>query len=167
MRATSSLLGAALVACAVPLLASPHSPPDSEPFVNKISPLITVDEVEPCLGFWTALGFEVTVTVPHEEAIGFAMLNRGDLELMYQSRASIEADLGASGAPADLGSRLAESTAALFVEVASLDDAIAALEGVDATVVVPRRQTFYGMDELFVEAPCGTLVGLAARVGDG
>ena len=29
--------------------------------------------------------------------------------------------------------------------------------------LVPRRQTFYGMDEVFVRAPCGTLVGLAAK----
>jgi hypothetical protein len=30
--------------------------------------------------------------------------------------------------------------------------------------VVPRRQTFYGMDEIFVQAPCGTVVGIAAKV---
>ena len=39
---------------------------------------------------------------------------------------------------------------------------------VDPEVIVPRRQTFYGMDELFVRArACGTLVGFAARVADG
>jgi hypothetical protein len=49
------------------------------------------------------------------------------------------------------------------VEVDDLDTVIAAL-GDGAEVVVPRRRTFYGMDELFVRAPCGTLVGFAARV---
>jgi uncharacterized glyoxalase superfamily protein PhnB len=134
------------------------------PTLTKITPIIAIDSIEPCLAFWTeGLGFEVTVTVPHEDTIGFAILQKGGLELMYQTRASIEADLGASGAPKALGKELAASTSTLFVEVERLDDVIAALG--DQDVVVPRRKTFYGMDEIFVRAPCGTLVGLAARVG--
>jgi hypothetical protein len=81
---------------------------------------------------------------------------------MYQSRASVEADLGASGAPRTLGEELAHSTTTLFVEVGRLDDVVAVLG--DTPVVVPRRQTFYGMDEVFVRPPCGTLVGFAAKV---
>jgi hypothetical protein len=134
------------------------------PTVSRITPIVVVDAIEPCLPFWTALGFEVPVTVPHEDTIGFAILKHGEaVELMYQTRASIDADLGASGAPKKLGKELAASTTTLFIEVAKLDDLIAALGEHD--VVVPRRQTFYGMDEIFVRAPCGTLVGFAARVG--
>ncbi|MEZ4456819.1 MAG: hypothetical protein R2882_09755 [Gemmatimonadales bacterium] len=44
----------------------------------------------------------------------------------------------------------------------SLEPILEAMAGAD--VVVPRRQTFYGMDEIFVRAPCGTLVGFAAKV---
>lgn len=131
--------------------------------MKKATPLITVERIEPCLPFWTdGLGFEVTVTVPHDDAIGFAMLNRGAVQLMYQSTASIEADLEASGAPSGMGARLEASTAALFVEVDDLDATIAATAG--APVLVPRRQTFYGMDEIFLEAPCGTVVGFAAAI---
>ena len=61
--------------------------------MKKATPLITVEAIEPCLPFWTeALGFELTATVPHEDSMGFAMLNKGDVMLMYQSRASIDAD---------------------------------------------------------------------------
>jgi len=130
--------------------------------MKKATPIITVDAIEPCLDFWTTLGLTVTVTVPHEDSIGFAMLHQGDIELMYQSRASIDADLGASGAPAGLGAELAQGTSTLFVEVDDLDATMAALG--EREVVVPRRQTFYGMDEIFVRAPCGTLVGLAAKI---
>jgi uncharacterized glyoxalase superfamily protein PhnB len=131
--------------------------------IEKATPIIVVDAVEPCLPFWTEkLGFEVTVTVPHEDRIGFAILQKGDVELMYQSRGSVDADLGASGAPKTLGKDLAASTTTLFVEVERLDDVLAVLA--DTPVVVPRRQTFYGMDEVFVRPPCGTLVGFAARV---
>ena len=131
--------------------------------MNKVTPIMVVDEIEPCLPFWTdKLGFEVTATVPHEDKIGFAMLQKGGVELMYQSRASVDADLGASGAPERLGQELAGSTTSLFIEVDRLDDVIAALG--DTPVLVPRRQTFYGMDEIFVRPPCGTVVGFAARV---
>jgi hypothetical protein len=96
------------------------------------------------------------------------MLNRGNVELMYQSRASLDADLGPAGAAAghpDLPERLAGSTTTLFIEVEALDPVIAALAGSD--VVVPRRTTFYGMDEIWVMAPCGTLVGFAAPAAHG
>jgi len=114
--------------------------------MNKLTPIIVVDQIEPCLPFWTEqLGFELTGTVPHEDAIGFAMMQKG-----------------ASSANSGLGGELTTGTMTLFIEVEDLDSVIDSL--VDPEVVVPRRQTFYGMDELFVRAPCGTLVGFAARV---
>ena len=132
--------------------------------MKKATPLITVESIEPCLPFWTEkLGFDVPVTVPHGDAIGFAILQKGDVELMYQTRASIEADLGKSGAPASLGRELSGSTSTLFCEVESLDELLEVL-GDDVEVLVPRRQTFYGMDEIFVRPPCGTVVGFAAKV---
>jgi len=132
--------------------------------MKKATPLLTVESIEPCLPFWTEkLGFAVTVTVPHGDAIGFAILQKGDVELMYQSRASIDADLGTSGAPKNLGRELSGSTATLFCEVESLDEVLEAL-GDEVEVLVPRRQTFYGMDEVFVRPPCGTVVGFAAKV---
>lgn len=134
--------------------------------MKKATPIMVVEAIEPCLPFWTErLGFEITATVPHGDALGFAMLANGGVELMYQTRASVDADLVESGAPADLGSELADSTTTLFVEVEAIDPLVAALDG--AEVIVPRRTTFYGMDELFVRAPCGTLVGFAARTEAG
>lgn len=52
------------------------------------------------------------------------------------------------------------------MEVGDLHEVLAAL-GDEVDVVVPRRQTSYGMDAIFVRAPCGTLVGFAAQVGGG
>lgn len=131
----------------------------------KLTPIITVEAIEPCLPFWTdVLGFEVPVTVPHEDALGFAILQKDSVELMYQTRASIDADLGASGAPEGLGAELGSGTTLLFVEVDGIDPLLAKLDGLE--VIVPRRTTFYGMDELFVRAPCGTIVGFAAKTGD-
>ena len=143
--------------------------PTPEPEMKKATPLITVEAIEPCLPFWTErLGFELTATVPHGDALGFAMLNKGSVELMYQSRASVAEDLGATGAAAGhpgLADHMAGSMTTLFIEADDLDAVAAAMAGAD--IVVPRRQTFYGMDELFVMAPCGTLVGFAAPVAGG
>lgn len=136
-----------------------HPTPDPTPTMKKLTPILVVDAIEPCLPFWTErLGFEVTVTVPHGDAIGFAILQHGDVEVMYQSRGSVNEDVPA------LTDRVAGQTSTLFIEVEGLDPIVAALDG--AEVLVPRRRTFYGMDEIFVRADCGTVVGFAAAVGD-
>ena len=126
--------------------------------MKKLTPILVVDAIEPCLGFWTErLGFEVTVTVPHGDALGFAILRKGGVELMYQTDESVAADVPT------LTRAVAGQTSLLFLEVEDLDPVVAALEG--AEVLVPRRETFYGMDEIFVRADCGTVVGFAAPVG--
>lgn len=124
--------------------------------MKKMTPIVFVDAIEPCLPFWTEwLGFEVTVTVPQDDALGFAILQRGSVELMLQSLASVEADIPALVADVSGGATT------LFIEVESLDPY---LETLSAPILVPRRQTFYGMDEIFVRGPCGSIVGLAAPV---
>ncbi|MGD2070427.1 MAG: hypothetical protein PVI57_17255 [Gemmatimonadota bacterium] len=149
---------------ATPLLAAlAASPSDRDfPTMKKLSPVIVVDAVEPCLPFWRdRLGFEVTATVPHEDALGFAILAKEGVEIMYQSRASAEADI------AHLAEELSGQRTALFIQVAdqeALDDVERALEG--AEIVVPRRRTFYGMDEIFARADCGTVVGFAAAASE-
>jgi len=133
--------------------------------IQSLSPLITVDEIEPCLDFWTeVLGFTVIGTVPadlsligtdaaDDAPLGFAMLQSGDVMVMLQTGTSMEADL-----PTLAGEAVA-STAMLFVKVDALEPFLPRLDGVE--IVHERRTTFYGMDEIFVRGPCGTVVGLA------
>lgn len=126
--------------------------------MKKGTVVLYVAEIEPCLPFWEErLGFEVTGTVPEGDRIGFAMLERGGVEVMYQTRASMEEDLPAL-AERPLGS------AFLFVEVEDLDAVENALAGVEP--VVPRRRTFYGSDELIVREPGGNVVTFAEFVED-
>ena len=126
--------------------------------MKKLTPIMCVEAIEPCLQFWTDLGFEITGTVPGDDGIGFAMLQKNGVEIMYQTRASVAADLPG------ITEELMAGATTLFIEVESLDEVLPALEGAD--VVMERRQTFYGMDEIFVRAPCGTIVGFAARLAD-
>lgn len=125
--------------------------------VSKLVPIIAVEAIEPCLPFWVErLGFEKTVEVPHGDALGFVILARGGLEVMYQTWDSIAAD-----APGLAGAR--GHGIVLYLDVDDIDAVERAMKGVE--VVVPRRTTFYGADEVFVRAPCGTVVGFAHHAG--
>lgn len=119
--------------------------------VKKITTVLAVETVEPSLDFWTKrLGFECTVTVPHEDTLGFAILVKDELEVMLQSVASILADLGST--TGEINGR----SAALFIEVADL---AAVEEGLgDYPIEMPRRTTFYGMHEIGVREPGGHFV---------
>ena len=125
-----------------------------QPVLKKLTPVLVVDRVEPCIEFWTGrLGFQATNQVPGPDgALVFASVEAGDIEVMYQTRASVEADLKAAVAPAG-------NAVALFITVDHLDAVEAAVAG--APVVKPRHTTFYGSTEFYVREPGGFMVGFA------
>lgn len=117
--------------------------------IKKITPVLLAQEVEPCVNFWTErLGFDKIMEVPHGDKIGFAMLQKGSLELMYQSYASAEKD-----APGMFAQR---GPTHLYIEVDHLDEVIRAMQG--AKVSVAERDTFYGAHEMGFEDPAGHMV---------
>lgn len=123
--------------------------------LKKISPVLMVEAIEPCVPFWERLGFTRGPEVPHGDALGFIILEKDGLEVMYQSRASVEADVAAV-AKSPMGGTM------LFLEVSDLEAVIAALG--KAPVIVPRRKTFYGMDEIGVREPGGNAIVFAQPV---
>ncbi len=120
--------------------------------MKRLTPVLYVEEIEPVLDFWKRLGFEVTAEVPEGDQLGFVILQSGPVELMYQTRTSVEKDVPAL-AQTPMGGTL------LFVQVDDLDPVIEALEGVEVTF--PRRTTFYGADEIGVREPGGNAVTFA------
>jgi uncharacterized glyoxalase superfamily protein PhnB len=123
--------------------------------VRKITPILHVAAIEPVLPFWVeTLGFEINAQVPHEDHIGFVILEKNGYEVMYQTKASVEADtLVLTGHP--LGGTI------LFIEVDDIDAIENAVKDAGAEIVVPRRTTFYGSTEIFVREPAGNVVGFA------
>ena len=122
--------------------------------VKKITPVLLVEEVEPCVSFWKErLGFEVAIEVPEGNRIGFVSLQKAGAELMYQSHASVEKDISFSA------HGYAKGPTFLYIEVNSLDDVIAAMKG--APVVMPERKTFYGAREIGVKDPAGHVLTFA------
>lgn len=128
--------------------------------IESLTPVLVVDHIEPSLPFWEeGLGFERLAEVPHEDRLGFVMLGRGPVMVMLQTRASVAADLPP-------GTELtASGPTFLFVKVASLDPFITSPPP-GSTLVLPRRTTFYGMDEIGYRTPDGTVVVLASAAPD-
>ncbi len=147
MAAAALLLGA---------LPGRPAPEERKPMtVNKITPVLFAAEIEPCVKFWVErFGFEKTVEVPEGNKLGFAMLQKGGVELMYQSFASVDKD-----APASTAEAVRKGPTFLYVEVQNLDSVIGALKG--AEVVMPVRITFYGSREIGVTDPAGHYITFA------
>ncbi len=111
--------------------------------IKKITSVLYVESIEPCLDLWIKrLGFEQTVTVPEGDKLGFAILAKDGVEVMYQTRDSVAKDVPA------FASRQPGQTN-LFIEVASIDEVEKAMKGI--TLLLPRRKTFYGATEIGVQ----------------
>ena len=116
--------------------------------VKKITPILFAEEIEPCIRFWTEkMGFQKTIEVPEGNKIGFVMLEKNGIELMYQSFASVDKDNAAIGAAVRKGPSF------LYIEVADLDAALEATKG--AEMVMAVRTTFYQSKEFGIKDPVG------------
>ena len=125
------------------------------PALGRLTPVLVVDAVEPCLAFWTdRLGFAAENQVPGDDGkLVFASVKKGDIEVMYQTRSSVIAERP------DAASELTGHSTTLFITTDDLDAVEKAIAG--APVVVPRHTTFYGSTEVYVREPGGNMVGFA------
>jgi uncharacterized glyoxalase superfamily protein PhnB len=122
--------------------------------VKKITPILFAEEIEPCLKFWMEqLGLEKTIDVPEGNKLAFAILQKGSVELMYQTYASAEKDV------AGIRPEVRKGPSFLYVEVDNLDELIAAMKG--SEVVMPVRTTFYGAKEIGIKDPAGHVITFA------
>lgn len=126
--------------------------------VKRITPVLLVREIEPLIPFWVdGLGFEKTIAVPDGEKLAFVIFQRGSVEVMYQTYASVEKD-----APPSMGAEARKGPTYLYLEVDNLDAVLAAMK--QARVVMPVRTAFYGMKEFAVQDPGGHFVTFAQPV---
>ena len=122
--------------------------------VAKLTPVLFAQEIEPCLKFWDErLGFEKTIDVPEGNKLAFAILQKGSVELMYQTYASAEKDVP------KISAQIRKGPSFLYVEVENLDEIVTAMKG--AEVVIPIRTTFYGAQEIGIRDPAGHIITFA------
>ncbi len=131
--------------------------------VRKMTPVLIVERIEPSIELWVdRLGFEKTLEVPEGDHLGFAAFARGAIEIMYQTRESVETEIRTADLPKALlpaeGSRTT-----LFCEVSDLKAIREKLQGLD--ILLPYRKTPYGAEELWMREPGGHIVGFAEFPG--
>jgi len=121
---------------------------------KKLTPILFVEKIEPVLPFWTQhLGFIKTVEVPEGDRLGFVILQQGNVEVMYQTFASVDKDMPAIAPDVRRGPTF------LYVEVENLDALKPALQSAD--VYMPERNTFYGAREIGVRDAAGHFLTFA------
>jgi uncharacterized glyoxalase superfamily protein PhnB len=126
--------------------------------VKRITPVLLVKEIEPVIPFWVdRLGFTKSIEVPDGNKIGFIAFQKGTVEVMYQTYASVEKD-----APKEVSATAGKGPTYLYLEVDNLDAVLAAMK--DVKIVMPVRTAFYGMREFSVQDPGGHFVTFAQPV---
>jgi hypothetical protein len=122
---------------------------------ESLSPLLSVGVIEPCLPLWTeTLGFSNIGEVEHDGKLGFVMLEKDGIVVMYQTFASLDAD------DAELGRLFRDQKSMLYLKVDDLDTLEKAIVGHE--VVFSRRKTFYGADELAIRDAAGHVLVFAS-----
>jgi len=119
--------------------------------MKSVTPVMFVHEVEPCIRFWKErFGFRITAEVPEGPKVGFVILAKDNVQLMYQSWESVKKDvpvLATEGTPGSVS---------LYLVVDDINEIEMKLQ--DVPKVIPRRETFYGATEIGVRDPAGHLM---------
>src|SRR5271169_716757 len=130
------------------------SPLGPKSMVKKLTPVLFVKEIEPVLPFWVeGLGFKKTAEVPEGNKLGFVILEKDGVELMYQTYASADKDMPTIAGDVRKGPTF------LYVQVESLESVKALIE--KAEVYLPERKTFYGATEIGLKDPAGHFITFA------
>ena len=122
---------------------------------KTITPVFIVDTIEPVLPLWSALGFNRTAEVPDGDRLGFVILQKDGVEVMYQTFASVKND-----EPRSLSGKRAIGASSVFIAVDKLED-VAPLVPRDADIIERRRETFYGAIEMILRDAAGNVIVFA------
>ena len=155
MRVASLVLGIVALLFVMPMTSFRAEEKSKVMNVKKLTPVLFAESIEPCVKFWVdRFGFQKTAEVPDGDKLAFAMLQKGNVELMYQSYASADKDVGTA-----ISQAIRKGPTFLYVEVDNLEETINIVKG--AEVVMPKRKTFYGSTEIGVKDPAGHYVTFA------
>ncbi|MGB6833279.1 MAG: VOC family protein [Candidatus Acidiferrum sp.] len=126
--------------------------------VKKITPVLLVSEIEPIVPFWVdRLGFTKTIEVPDGSKLGFVAFQKGSVEVMYQTYASVEKD-----APPAMAASARKGPTFLYLETDNLDTVLASMKSVPK--VMPEHTAFYGMREFAIQDPAGHFITFAQLI---
>lgn len=127
---------------------------------KSLTPNLMVEDVDATIA-WYAKVFdaEVTSSVPYtadDSKLQWASIKVGEVELMFQLRASLGHDI------TSLADAPIASSATLYINVADLDACYARVKEHNATILVDMQTTFYGSREVTIADCNGYILGLSA-----
>jgi uncharacterized glyoxalase superfamily protein PhnB len=147
-------IGAVTIIALASLAATGQKPvtKETKTMINRSTPIFHVRSVEPSIKFWTErFGFKVTIEVPEADHIGFAALENGSVELMFQTYQGMKTD------PSNpLAGEVEKGPSFIFMEVGDINSVIEKLKG--AEIVQGLHETFYGSKEVTAKEPGGHFV---------
>jgi len=148
-----SILAIMLVLLSVAIaISTASSAKEKTIMINKSTPILHVKAVEPSIKFWTErFGFKVTIQVPEGDHIGFAALENGSIELMFQTYEGMKGD-----ANSPLAKAADQGPSFIFMEVPNINAVIDALKG--AEIIQGLHETPYGAKEVVAKEPGGHFV---------
>lgn len=151
-KLTSPVLAVSLALLIYAATSVAHSNEGKKTVINKSTPILHVKAVEPSLKFWNErFGFKTTIQVPEGDHIGFAAIDNGSVELMYQTYEGMKSD---DNNP--LAKAVEQGPSFIFMEVPDINAVMNALKG--AEVVQGLHETFYGAKEVVAKEPGGHFV---------
>jgi uncharacterized glyoxalase superfamily protein PhnB len=119
--------------------------------INKSTPILHVKAVEPSVKFWNdRFEFKTTIQVPEGDHIGFAAIDNGSVELMYQTYEGMKSNSN------PLANAVEQGPSFIFMEVSDINAVISALKGTE--IVQGLHETFYGAKEVVAKEPGGHFV---------
>lgn len=127
-----------------------------EKILKKSATILIVDEIEPCLDFWTGvLGFEMTQSVRNTDKFDFVMLALGNIEVHLQTKSATQRDNPGLKIGAPISS-------ILYFDVENIEDLEAKLiKRNDIEILKPKHKTFYGTTEIYIREPGKHMLGFA------
>ena len=137
--------------------------------MKRLTPNLMVDDVQQTVDFYcNTLGFEFIGGVPEgtqefilkpdpSKALAFAILQQGPVQMMFQSRTSLSAELPM------FAQKAIGASATIYIEVDNAQELYAQIED-KITLVKPLHTTFYGMNEFYVKDINGYVLCFGSKV---
>src|SRR5580704_301057 len=126
---------------------------------QKLTPNLVVKDVAAAVEFYrSVLGFQTAFTVPDNAPYVFASVTNGVVEIFFNDQKAVREDYPS------LGTDPLGGTLTLFIEVAGIEEVLAAVQKAGAKITMPLKTQFYGMREFAFEDPEGWVITIAERV---
>lgn len=133
------------------------SPQNGVLSINKKNIVLYVEKIEPCLKFWVdALGFEKKNSAAPKKSLNVLILISANTEIRLETFTHLE-----KKDPGRVDKVCGMPPLVLYIEVMDIEDVESRLKDFD--VIIPRRKTFYGADEIFFCCPGGHFIGFAQK----